>query len=286
MAHRYGRGRQVSRIRTRKLFNPTYVIKRRKLPKQDGTRMVIQNDDVVKSVGRVFEVLELFDREKEALNATQVERMLNYPQSSTLALLKSMVKLGYLSFDRIERSYFPTMRVAMLGQWLENSAYGEGYLPTLVEEVSRATGETVSISCQNDLAMQFIQTRPGTKPLTLNIVPGTLAPLFESVIGITALSSKEDGEISKIIDRYNRRARRGGRKVVEAEVMAAVAKVRRDGYGVTYDTYIHSIGAIAWLLPPRTGRRFLVLSVAGPGESIQAEETDIVRAVNRILKTM
>ena len=55
------------------------------------------NDSIVKSVGRVFEVLELFDAERAALTATTIARTLKYPASSTVALLKSIVRLGYLT---------------------------------------------------------------------------------------------------------------------------------------------------------------------------------------------
>lgn len=246
--------------------------------------MAIDNDDVVKSVGRVFAVLEMFDEVKGAVNATQIERQLGYPQSSTLALLKSMVKLGYLSFDRIERTYYPTLRVAMLGEWLMTSLHGDGHLEALMDEVSQITGETVSLSCQNDLHMQFLKLRPGTKPLTLNIQPGEIAPLFGSVIGLTALSEKSDAEIAKIAERVNRRARQPDKKVNVATALAEIGRIRETGYCVGYNSYIHSLGVAAWVIPSKVGGRSIVLSVAGPSDSIQAEEKDIIKAVTAALK--
>jgi DNA-binding IclR family transcriptional regulator len=237
---------------------------------------------VVKSVGRVFEVLELFDRGREPMTATQVGRHLSYPQSSTLALLKSMVKLGYLAFDRGEHTYFPTMRVALLGQWLENSLYGEGHLFAMLEEICEATGETVALSCQNDLAMQFMQIRTGSKPITLNIQPGTLAPLFHSTIGLVALSDKSDQDIVKLAERYNRKVRPPEKKADLPAVLQRVRKVRRAGFGVGYDMYVPSVAALAWVLPPRVGKRSVVLSVAGPSQRVKEEEADIIRIVRSV----
>jgi len=240
-------------------------------------------EDVVKSVGRVFEVLELWRTAREPLNATQVERQLNYPQSSTLALLKSLVKLGYLSFDRIERTYFPTMRVAHLGEWLETSLYGNGQLSALIEEVADRTGETVSLSCQNDLQMQFVQIRPGTKPLMVNVQAGTFAPLFASTIGWTALSTKPDADIAKLVGRQNRRAKSTEAKASLPAVLEQVGQVRERGYGIGFDTYVHSVGAVAWVLPGEQTRP-LVLSVAGPSDAIRTEADDIVRTVRSAFK--
>lgn len=236
-------------------------------------------EDVVKSVGRVFEVLQLFDEAREPLNATQVERRLNYPQSSTLALLKSLVKLGYLSFDRIERSYFPTMRVAYLGQWLDSSLLGSVHLPAMIEEIAERTGETVALSCQNDLQMQFLQIRPGTKPLTVNIRAGEFAPLFDSIIGQTILSAQAEDSVDKLVKRYNRRERQAGKKIVLSELMTKVREIGERGYGFIFETYVHGIGAVAWVLPNENSVRPVVLSVSGPSESIREELDDIVRHV-------
>ena len=169
--------------------------------------MAIGGDDVVKSVGRVFEVLQLFDARRAPLRATDVERALHYPQSSTLALLKSMVRLGYLAFERLDRTYLPTMRVAALGHWLDAAFHGEGRLAALLEDLGESTSETVCLSCQNDLSMQFTQVRLGSQGLILSVRPGDLAPLFQSAIGLTALSARPDAAIRKLAQRMNRQVR-------------------------------------------------------------------------------
>jgi IclR family KDG regulon transcriptional repressor len=246
--------------------------------------MAIGGDDVVKSVGRVFEVLQLFDARREPLSATDVERALGYPQSSTLALLKSMVRLGYLAFDRLDRSYLPTMRVAALGHWLDAAFQGEGRLAALLEDVGEATSETVCLSCQNDLSMQFTQVRLGTQGLILSVRPGDLAPLFQSAIGLTALSARPDPAIRKLALRVNRQARGTTPKVDPETVLQRVRRIRAAGHGVGYDMYITGIGAIAWVLLPANVPRPIVLSVGGPVARIRARETHIVKVTRAALR--
>lgn len=240
-------------------------------------------DDGVKSAGRVFAVLELFDRVQMPLSATAIERELDFPQSSTLALLKTMVALGYLSFDRIDRCYLPTPRVTLLGHWLEAAMEGEVGLQALLEEIGDATGETAALSCQNDLVMQFLAVRPGRNPLTLNARAGDTGPLFRSIIGLSALSQKTDRDIRRLADRIARRPEDGAPPVDIVAVLAEIAAIRRDGHGTGYSRYIHSVGAIAWPLPTGRVKRPIVLSVAGPVESIRATEADIIRTVDTIL---
>ena len=69
----------------------------------------------VKSAMRTFEVLELFAEHRRPMALNEIYTGLGYPQSSTTNLLKSMVLLGYLNYNRARRTYLPTMRVGALG---------------------------------------------------------------------------------------------------------------------------------------------------------------------------
>src|SRR3546814_12190506 len=75
-------------------------------------------DNVVKSAARVLEVLEYFSERQSASSAEEVRRTLGYPQSSTSILLRSLASLGYLNYEPLNRTFRPTIRVALLGAWL------------------------------------------------------------------------------------------------------------------------------------------------------------------------
>jgi IclR family transcriptional regulator, KDG regulon repressor len=240
---------------------------------------------VIKSVTRVFEVLELFEELRTPLTSINVGRRLNYPASSSLALLKSMVQLGYLSFDRIDRTYFPTVRLTTLGQWVESALHlGQSSLTTIVEAVIQATGESTSVSGQNDLDMQFVHIAQGPQHITVNLPAGTLAPLFRSTIGLVALSGRPDAEIARLAERHNKAVKAKADRVNLAEVLKITDGIRKRGYLAGYDMYITGVGAIAWLLPARDGGPGMVLSVTGPTERIRQNEDKIVRVVPPILR--
>jgi len=74
--------------------------------------------NVVKSVARVLEVLELFTRQREPMSGIQICRSLDYPKSSANAILKSLVELGYLALNPDNLKYFPSFRVTYLGDWI------------------------------------------------------------------------------------------------------------------------------------------------------------------------
>ena len=240
---------------------------------------------VIKSVTRVFEVLELFEAQKVPLTSSKVGRQLNYPASSALALLKSMVELGYLSFDPFEKSYFPTVRLTILGQWIERAAHlGDSSLTAVVEALIKATGESVALSVQSDLEMHFVHTARGPQHVTHNVEAGTLAPLFRSTIGLVALTERPDAEITRLVERHNRGVSAKADRVVPAEVLETVEGVRTRGWLAGYDMYLDGVGAIAWLLPAPAGVRGTVLSVSGPTARLRVNEAAIVRTAPAILR--
>ena len=66
-------------------------------------------------------VLEYFRLCRQPRTISQISGDLGYPQSSAPVLLKTLVTLGYLSFDRSSNVYFPTPKVTSLGDWVPRS---------------------------------------------------------------------------------------------------------------------------------------------------------------------
>jgi IclR family transcriptional regulator, KDG regulon repressor len=126
----------------------------------------------VKSARRVFEILEYFDRERRPLGLKDVLEGLGYPASSGSALLKSLIQLGYLDYDRERRRYYPTMRIAALGGWVHAALFGDGALTGLMNQLHRATGESVILAAQSDLHAQYVHVIHSAGPKRFTVPPG------------------------------------------------------------------------------------------------------------------
>ncbi len=239
--------------------------------------------NVVKSVGRVLGVLELFEKYRTPLNATQICKHLNLPKSSANALLKSLVQLGYLSIDSPGKDYFPTLSLTRLGEWLPGTLFGSGEIRNVLQDLHRQTQETVTLSMPNGLSMQFVTVIPGSFPISLNVREGLLVPLFGTGVGIAQLSTRPDEEIAKLAQQANRGAR--PKKPVDLDqVMEYVNEARRNGFAEAYDRALPDTGAITMPLPPGAFNRSLVIAVGGPWERIRNREPQIVRMMRRSLR--
>ena len=86
----------------------------------------------VKSATRVIEILEFFDDLQAPATVMEVADSLGYPQSSTSALLRSLVALGYINYDAFKRTYVTSSRVALLGSWMKAQFLSEGAIITMM----------------------------------------------------------------------------------------------------------------------------------------------------------
>ena len=233
---------------------------------------------IVKSARRVFEGLELFDTLRRPLGLSEICVRLGCAPSSGAALLKSLVALGYLEYARDTRRYFPTMRIASLGQWVPDALFGDGPVPALMERLHRATGESVLLAVQSDLDAQYIHAVHGGEPLQAAVPPGTLRPLAQSGMGWLLLSRKSDAEIETLCRRIDIAS---GRRVDRAALRRNIGAVKRDGYVFSRHTVRRGVGIIAMLLPEGAGRRTFAIGVAGAVAALDAKQAKILRALRR-----
>ena len=231
-------------------------------------------DSAVKSARRAFEILEAFDRHRRPLALKDLLDELAYPASSGSALMKSLVALGYLDYDRDRRTYFPTMRVAVLGSWVPDALFGEGRLLAAMEELHRVTGETVILAAQSDLHAQYIHLIHSEEPLQFRAPPGTRRPLARSGMGWVLLSAKTDAEIERLRRRIN--VEGDGPALSREELMSRVNEVRTRGYAFSKHTVSEGVGIIAAALPKGPFGRVFALGAAGYVSRLERKEDVIV----------
>ena len=143
-----------------------------------------QEPSMMKSAHRVLRIFEYFAEIQRPASMTEIARRLNYPPSSTSALLKSLLNLGYLDCDRKARTYVPTARISLVGGWVRNRAGGD--LETIAQALHEAMRLTTFIASRNQLS-QYIRVIQGTTAVRFYLEPGGLRLLPASTPGRAGL---------------------------------------------------------------------------------------------------
>jgi DNA-binding IclR family transcriptional regulator len=183
--------------------------------------------DPIKSAARTLEILELFQEQRTPLRLTYIFEKLGYPQSSTTTLLKSMVVLGYLNYDRASRTYFPTPRVAALGDWVNHHLFGSGDIDRLVTSIFEQTNETVVISSQNDIFIQHLRIIQPTHPYKVALTEGSMRVLPHSAAGLVLMSQMQVKAVDKLCRHINAYLGGTGARIDITQLQEQLAWVRR-----------------------------------------------------------
>jgi len=239
-------------------------------------------DSVVKSAGRTLAILETFQAWKRPATARDLAGALNLPRSSANALLASLVTLGYLQFNPETSTYFPTMRVGLLGEWLLDSVRRDRILTGIMRELSAATGETISASVRAGMSMQFVSIVPSTFPVALNIAEGALADLFDSAVGRAWLAAQSPETVDDLRRAYNRHSEG---EAISAEACARrLENVEQQGAAIAYGAVSPDTGAIAIAYPKPVRGQTVVIGLGGPISRIKRAEAQVVTLMRRLIR--
>lgn len=242
-------------------------------------------DGAVKSAQRALEILEVFASQRRPLALKEILEELGYPTSSGSALMKSLVALGYLDYDRERRTYFPTMRIAVLGAWVPGVLFGDGELLPALEALHEALDETVVLAVQSDLHAQYVHVIHSAEPLQFRAPPGTRRPLARSGMGLALLSAKSDTEIERLRRRINASGDDGLPQTRE-ELMARVVEVRARGYAFSRNSISPGLGIIGAALPKGPFGRVFAVGVAGRVERLDEKKDDIVAGLKAMIERL
>lgn len=239
--------------------------------------------DASRSVARIAALFELFERERRPLSSTEIGESLDIPRSSTGTLLKALVQLGWLSIDRRRATYFPGARLARLTGWLLSELLLDDRVLRALELLCVSTGETVTISCANDLEVEILHAHGPTSGIHLVVEEGQRIPLWGSAIGTAYLTTLPDSTIRSMY----RRSEHGppGRRpaVPLTEVLATVRRARRDGYAFIDSFVVPGVAAMSAALPGEIGPRPLIASVGGPAERLHTHVNAIAAALGKFI---
>lgn len=239
----------------------------------------------VKSATRAIEILELFKRGRHRLGMSQIATELGYPLSSATVLLKTLVNLGYLNFDRRDRVYFPTPKVTSLGEWIPAALFGSGRVLEAMRDVHTATGEGVGLSTRNDIYIQYVQSLDSTHAIRFVIAEGTLRLITQSGIGWTLMSTLSDREIDNHVRRANIASGKSHR-VTQQFILDRVHEIRRNGYCYAENIPFLGGATLAALLSLKIQNQPVVLSLGGALERMRDNHDRYLHALKRAVASL
>jgi DNA-binding IclR family transcriptional regulator len=231
----------------------------------------------VKSSERTLLLLSHFAIEKKHQRVTDIARALDLPVSSCFGLLGTLVDLGFLSFNELSRSYFPTDKVRKLGEWLRTETPLEEQAITWAQRLHTELGEAVAVSKRVGLNIEWIFTKRVTQ-----VGPGSHLPVCRTNNGMALLCKKSNAEVEAIIGAHNEKF---GRQdfVQPREMLRKVEELRGRGYVSGIAPITPDVGTICFGLSDQESCEEIVLTILVPARELSPKSARILDTVRRVI---
>lgn len=192
-------------------------------------------------------------------------------------LLRCLVALGYLTYNRYSRIYKPTARVALIGACVEREIFRDGTLMPLMETLAQVTGLTVAVTSTSNYAVQHLHVVRGSKDCDAPLHRGDWHPILHCPQGRLILSTYREAHIRSALHRLNADERDPNKRVCINSTLQQLAALRQQGW-IMETEEDGDLTTLCVMLPRRVARERLVISVAGPRQ-IVAEAVEQVRLI-------
>lgn len=241
----------------------------------------------IKSAARVLRVLEFFAEIRRGARANEIAERLEMPQSSTSVLLASLVRLNYLDFDYASHTYRPTLRVALLGAWLDTGPFRDGSMLQMLERVAEETSGVVSLSQGNDIYVRYlhvIQSNDQAVHLSLAL----RRYIVWSSAGISLLVGRPEAEIKRLVSITRAQDDPLVGEIQVENVLKMVREADQQGYFFSRGMVTPRMGTISMRLPPSLAgsQGPIVFGVGGPLNVLERSEQAIVQQMRGELEKM
>lgn len=243
-------------------------------------------EKTVKSARRVLEIFEFFAQTHAPATVKELSQQLGYPQSSTSTLLTSLLSLGYLRYDPVERSYRPTLRVMLLGSWVHDEIFGHGSVISLLENLRQEFGHSVLVGMQQGIHVRYIVTLCSENTGLPPFATGTLRPICRAALGKVLLARKRKSEISLIARRANAQEADPERRVSVPRLLEELEQCRQQGWAQSHGGVVPGRNVLAMALPPMAGQPEMAIGLGGPQEVIAEQHELIVARLKAIGKLL
>ena len=208
-----------------------------------------KRDYTIESVVKTLDLMNVFDGDNRFLTFSQIHERSGYSKSSTVRMLYTLEKCGFLSFDATTASYSLGPRMIRLGHLAQISVDVVRIAMPYLHDVSNQYGLICYIGKRDeDHVLVLGKTYPSRLPgwAALMTTEGSNMPLYSTGIGKLFLSEISDREVQAYIDRTNMR-HITDQTITDAEdLLKTIREIRKTHIAYNNaenEQYIHSVCA-------------------------------------------
>jgi IclR family transcriptional regulator, acetate operon repressor len=228
-------------------------------------------NEQVRSVDRVFQLLEHLADDGGSRSLSELTRLTGLPMPTIHRLLRSLINDGYVRQESSKR-YALGPRMIRLGESASRTL-GSWALPHLAQVVARC-GETANMAMLEGDACVYIAQVPSPNFVRMFTEVGRVVPLHSTGVGKALLSTLPDEQVLAILARAGMPSITEHTITVPEALLDNLVHIRKHKYAIDDGEQELGVRCIAVTLD---GLPFTAaISVSGPSSRIRMADTPII----------
>lgn len=241
----------------------------------------------MQTVERALGILLAFTEGDRVLGVSEIARSRGLPKSAVHRILGTLVQTGFVERDEVSGRYRLGPRAVDLGIVAMGTADVRAVALPIMQELSRRTGETVTLSMLVGRERVYVSQVEGPKTVRMTVKLGARFPLYAGASGRAILAALSQAERDAYLETVELRPITGETITSRARLEEELTRVRELHYAASAGERDPWAAAVAAPLVATRGRVIGSISVCGPRQRIgPAEVTKYGAAVAEAAATL
>jgi len=245
------------------------------------------NDDAddsrfVRSIDRALDAIELLQRRAEPMTLHALSNAFEWPKSTTLKILRTLVRRGVIGFDSHHKTYQVARGAAMFPAPVPEQLVITPEISARMQQLARETGEvtTVIIALEHETVIRELVRAPQT--IQYNASVGERRPLHCTSPGKLALSFRTAAQLEAYLSGPQFRPFSPRTIADPAVLRKEIRKIQSSGFAISDGEFeLDLFGASAPIRRGASGTFAAALTVAGPTLRMRSKIDDILPVLCR-----
>jgi IclR family pca regulon transcriptional regulator len=217
----------------------------------------MKQTDFLGGLAKGLKVIEAFDADRPKLSIADIAAATGLDRATARRCLLTLADLGYAHYDG--KFFALTPRVLRLGNAYLSATSLPRLLQPHLDALSDSVGESVSASVLEGSEIIYIARAAQKRVMSINLMPGSRLPAWCASMGRVLLSALPEAEAHARLEASDRQPRTTFTRTAIDDLMAELARIRREGYAVNDQELELGLRSIA--VPIADGRGKVVAAI-------------------------
>jgi IclR family pca regulon transcriptional regulator len=230
----------------------------------------MRETDFIGGFAKGLRVIEAFGVNRPRLTITDISKETGLDRATARRCLLTLAELGYARYDG--KFFELTPRILRLGHAYLSATPLPGLVQPYLDQLSEKVGQSASVSVLDGAEIVYVARAAQKRVMSINLMPGSRLPAYCASMGRVLLAALPEAEARAVLETTERRANTPYTKTEPEDLMAELARVRRQGYAVIDQELEIGLRSIAVPLTNAHGGVVAALNIGAP--AVRAPEDE------------